>query len=231
MPIANVDLSICQQQLSATLFSRLIGVTGKEAFAIVRAAQGQGVEAWRQLGMRSDPQTDARFALLLISVVSYKIGAKQDVQSGLIEWETLFRSLECDHNEMLSPKIRRALLLNILPTVLQSRLLEHLDRLLDYKQVREKIVSLVQSTRNPDAMGCSQLDRGSQPIDSDDEEEVAEGYTEQEEAMDLAALADIVCRRCNKRGHFARNCKMAPPRGEDLHRRPVSSPPTAAQLR
>ena len=45
MPITNVDLSVCQQQLSATLSSRLIGVTGKEAFAIVRAAQGQGVEA------------------------------------------------------------------------------------------------------------------------------------------------------------------------------------------
>ena len=41
MPITDVDLTICQQQLSATLSSRLINVTGKEAFAIVRAAQGQ----------------------------------------------------------------------------------------------------------------------------------------------------------------------------------------------
>ena len=163
--------------------------------------------------MRFDPQTDARFALLLISVVSYKIGAKQDVQSGLVKWETLLLSLERDHNEKLSPKIRRALLLNILPNVLQPRLLEHLDRLLDYKQVREKIVSLVQSTRNPDAMDCRLVDSGFQPVQSDDEEEVAEGYTEEEEAMDLAALADIVCRRCNKKGHVARNCKMAPPRG------------------
>ena len=91
VPITDVDLTIVQQQLSATLSSRLINVTGKEAFAIVRAAQGQGVEAWRQLGMRFDPQTDAPFALLLISGVSYKIGAKQDVQSGLTKWETLFR--------------------------------------------------------------------------------------------------------------------------------------------
>ena len=38
-------------------------------------------------------------------------------------------------------------------------------------------------------------------------EETAEGYTEEEEAMSLAALADVVCRRCNKKGHFASNCK------------------------
>ena len=73
-PIIDTDLTIVQQQLSATLQSRLINLTGREAFAIVRAAEGQGVEAWRQLGMRFDPQTDARFVMLLIAVVSYKIG-------------------------------------------------------------------------------------------------------------------------------------------------------------
>ena len=31
------------------------------------------------------------------------------------------------------------------------------------------------------------------------EEEPTEGYTEEEEAMDLAALAEVVCRRCNKK--------------------------------
>ena len=70
--ITDSDLSVVQQQLSATLQSRLINLIGKEAFAIVRVAEGHGVEAWRQLGMRFDPQTDARFALLLIAVVSYK---------------------------------------------------------------------------------------------------------------------------------------------------------------
>ena len=210
-PGTYIDLTVVQQQLSATLQSRLVNLTGREAFAIVRAAEGQGVEAWRQLGMRFDPQTDARFALLLIAVASFKIGAKQDVQSGLVKWETMLLSLERDHNEKLSPKIRRALLLNILPHALQSRLLEHLDRLLDYKQVREKIVSLVQSQRNPDAMDCSLLDGGSQPVQSEDEAIEAEGYTEEEEAMDLAALADVVCRRCNKKGHVARNCKLHPP--------------------
>ena len=97
--ITDLDLNPVQQQLSATLQSRLVNITGKEAFAIVRAAEGQGIEAWRQLGMRFDPQTDARFVMLLIAVISYKIGAKQDVQSGLVKWETMLLSLERGHNE------------------------------------------------------------------------------------------------------------------------------------
>ena len=88
--ITDLDLTSTQQQLSATLQSRLITVTGKDAFAIATAAEGQGVEVWRQLSQRFDPQTDARFALLLISLVSYKIGKTQDVQSGLVRWETMF---------------------------------------------------------------------------------------------------------------------------------------------
>ena len=110
-----------------------------------------------QLSKRFDPQTDARFALLLIPAVSFKTGKGQDVQSELVHWETMLLSLERDCAERLSPKIRRALLLNILPATLQPRLLEHLDRLVDYGEVREKVVSLVQMQRSPDAMGCSQV--------------------------------------------------------------------------
>ena len=82
------------------------------------AAKGQGVEAWRQLCLRFDPQTDASFALLLIGLASFKIGKTQDVQSGLVRWETMLLALERGHSEKLSPKIRRALLLNILPSAL-----------------------------------------------------------------------------------------------------------------
>ena len=90
-------------------------------------------------------------------------------------------SIGWGHSEKLSPKIRRALLLNILPNVLQSRLLEHLDRLTDYAQVRGKAVSLVQSQRNPDAMDCSLIDGGFQSVQSEDEMiPEAEGYTEDE---------------------------------------------------
>ena len=112
-----------------------------------------------------------------------------------------------------------------MPKSLQDRLLEHLDRLTDYGQVREKIISLVQSRRDPDAMDCSLVtdgEAGSQSGPFQVEErtswpEPPEDYTEEEEAMDLAALADVKCHRCGKKGHMIRNC---PQRGSGPQRGP-----------
>ena len=54
--VENSALTPTLQQLSATLQARLVSVTQKEAFAIVDAAQDEGIEAWRQLIKRFDPR-------------------------------------------------------------------------------------------------------------------------------------------------------------------------------
>ena len=84
-PITDLDLDMTQRQLSAALYARLVSFTSGEAAAIVKAGDMQGVESWRQLLQTFNPQTDARFVMLLIAVVSFKISAKECVQSGLIK--------------------------------------------------------------------------------------------------------------------------------------------------
>ena len=74
---------------------------------------------------------------LVLNIVEFKIAKGQDVQGGLVQWESLLLSLHRDHKGNLSPKMRRALLMNILPTSIQSRMMEHLDRLKTYAEVRE----------------------------------------------------------------------------------------------
>ena len=54
--VENTTLTPTLQQLSATLQARLVSVTAKEAFAIVDAAQDEGIEAWRQLVKGSIPR-------------------------------------------------------------------------------------------------------------------------------------------------------------------------------
>ena len=54
-PSKDDALTPTQQQLLATLQARLISLTAKEAFAIVNATEGQGIEEWRQLSKRFDP--------------------------------------------------------------------------------------------------------------------------------------------------------------------------------
>ena len=86
--------------------------------------------------------TDARFAALLISIVEYKVASNADVQASLVVWGGAVLRLEKDHKEKVSDEIKMALLLNILPKTIQSRVYEHIDTLTTYEKVREKVVSL-----------------------------------------------------------------------------------------
>ena len=72
-------------------------------------------------------------------------------------------ALERGHQETLSPKIKRALLMNVLPTSVQPRVMEHLDRLKTYKEVREKAITLCHSFDDAD---IGNVDNGSSGGDS-----------------------------------------------------------------
>ena len=104
-----------------------------------------GVEAWRLLNFQFDQTTDARLTSLVLSIVGYKIKGK-GVQAGLVLREAQLLALERGHKETLSPKVRRPLLVNVLPATMQSRIMERLDRLKTYAEVREKIITLCQSS-------------------------------------------------------------------------------------
>ena len=88
-----IQLGPTYTQLSAALYSRLIGVTTKEAFRIVEMIAGSVCEAWRLLSRRYDPQTDARLTSLIQAIVGHKIKGK-DVQAGLVQWESQVLALE-----------------------------------------------------------------------------------------------------------------------------------------
>ena len=150
------------------------------------------------------PQTGSRLTSLILSIVGFKIKGK-DVQAGLVQWESQVLALEKDHKEILSPKIRRALLMNILPSAMQNRVLEHLDRLKTYVEVREKVVALCQQANGMNEADCNQL-----------EAEWPE-WPEEEwpaEEVDLQALADAKCYRCGGTGHMARDCATPSSKGK-----------------
>ena len=154
--------------------------------------RGNGCEAWRFLNIRNDPLTDDRFASLIMAIVNFKIKGK-DIQSGLVQWEQLILSLEQDHEEKLSPKLRRAFLMNVLPSWMQGKFMEHLDRIKSYAEVREKVVSLCH-TCSGDAPDCQQLEQEwQQEYDGDDYEE---------EEPDFQAL-NGTCHNCGGALHFA----------------------------
>ena len=101
-PIDEVDLTPVVAQLSAVLHSRLVGFTSKEALPIFGSTQGNGIEAWRQLSRRFDPQTDARLASLIMNIIGFKMDKTHDIQASLVSWGAALLPLHCDH--ILGPR-------------------------------------------------------------------------------------------------------------------------------
>ena len=119
-----------------------------------------GGEAWRLLNLQFDPKTDARLTSLVLGIIGHKIRGK-DVHAGLVLWEAQVLALARDDQEVLSEKIRRALLMNVLPASMQSRIMEHMGRLRTYKEIRDKVVTL--SRNNEDTADIGNLDDANYP--------------------------------------------------------------------
>ncbi len=134
-----------------------------------------------------------------------KITKNEEVLSALVRWEAMISTLARDHKEVLSERVRTALLVRILPDKLQGRVHEQLDRLTTYKSVYDKVVSLAQSSAKytGDEMDCNYMaDWGGTEYESGSE------HTEYHHSQveDINSLGKGGCFRCGGFGHIARDC-------------------------
>ena len=176
-----------------TLHSCSVSLSTGVSFPIVESSGACGLEAWRLLSQKYNPRTHSRCVQLRRKIGSFSIPKTENVLTGMVHWEGMVGVLARDHKEVLSDKLRIALLISILPNGLQERVMEHLDRLATYIEVHDKLTSLVQSSTRynvGDAMDCSGLDHGDELGDD----------------LNIDAVSRDQCSRCWGYGHYAKDC-------------------------
>ena len=110
---------------SSEMFNLLLDMTTGEANAMVRRCQGQGWLAWKKLTASLNPRTLASGIKAISSVLSPgKIGQAAKADSELECWQDRMAKLSTEYGQVLSAKMKVAVLYSMLPKDLQERVLD-----------------------------------------------------------------------------------------------------------
>ena len=181
-PILNVDdveAGPDSVEINPQVYVALAELLEGEAFDIVQnTTRGAGLEAWRKLVRRFDPQTVGRKRMLMSRIINPGTVKVRELSRAIEQWEERVRSYQSSARETMSDDVRSGILM--CPEHIKTHIHLNLTRLLDYASVRSEIETFLearQSSSNPDAMDIGSLNgqKG-------------------------------VCRNCGQKGHWAASC-------------------------
>ena len=187
-PILNdddVEAGLASAETNPQVYVALADLLEGEALDIVQnTTRGAGLEAWRKLVRRFDPQTVGRKRTLLSRINNPGTVKVHELSRAIEQWEERVRSYQSRAREK-SDDVRSGILTEMCPEHIKTHIHLSLTRLPDCASVRSEIETFLearQSSSNPDAMdiGCLNGQKG-------------------------------VCRNCGQRGHWTASC---PKRGK-----------------
>ena len=177
---------------------------------MLHTSEFSGFEAWRKLSKRYSPTTPMRGMQLMMAAINPgKAKGLEEVAIRIDRWEAKVLALSRDFNELLSEKMRAAILISMLPPDLQHALIQQAEKIEDYKSTRDRVATIVEAKlalRNPDVMECDAVHHGSTGH--------AEAWEDNSEACDVDAVnskSGLFCYRCGGQGHTAAKCATPAP--------------------
>jgi hypothetical protein len=147
-------------QVSVTIFNILAQRTEGKAFKIVRSCDlGNGLLAWHRLHQEYEPSTGGRLSALLAGLLSPDWSKTTDFVATLTEWETRLTEYEIQAGEVVSSRIRAAILVRHAPPIIQAamRSVWH-DAGGDYMKLRAVVHNYVSAGKMYDGGGVRKSD-------------------------------------------------------------------------
>ena len=161
--ITNSALPARDQRVSTQLYYMLVLLLeGSAQRLLEHAGDGEGLLSWRRLVAEYEPATAGRETSLLLEVLAQTF--KGDVRGSLDEFEVKIRRYERSCNEVLSDRVKIAVVQKgIEDEDLRRHVLMHASRLSTYPLVREEIRSIImarETLNGPTPMDVSAIYKG-----------------------------------------------------------------------
>ena len=216
--ITNSALPARDQRVSTQLYYMLVLLLeGSAQRLLEHAGDGEGLLSWRRLVAEYEPATAGRETSLLLEVLAQTF--KGDVRGSLDEFEVKIRRYERSCNEVLSDRVKIAVVQKgIEDEDLRRHVLMHASRLSTYPLVREEIRSIImarETLNGPTPMDVSAVYKGKKGKEKGKGKGKkgkgkSKGKSDDKgKEKDPAANpdAEIICYYCHRKGHRKRDCR------------------------
>ena len=148
--------------LSQQIYTSVAQLVDGEALAIVQnVIKGRGLEAWRRLSRRFDPQTAGRRRNIMGQILYPGQQKLHELSAAIERWEELIRTYEGRSQTKVPDEILGGILVEMCPEALRNHLYLNANKLNGYDEVKEEIVAFLE-TRHGVATGAGQ---GPTPMD------------------------------------------------------------------
>ena len=123
---------------SAVLYNRFVHLLSGPALTLHQTVVGEnGLEVWRLWKMRHDPKTTLRNLQLWLKIMNPgKVKESRDFLAQVNRWEGWVNMLKRDYGQEVAETAKVGLLILMAPDELQGTVLEHADRLREYREIK-----------------------------------------------------------------------------------------------
>ena len=171
------------------LHNVLLSVTTGDANAAIRRCRGNGLWAWKKLSATLNPRTPASGVKAISQVLNPgKITNAPKADSMIDAWEDKMAKLSAEYGEVISAKMKVAVLYAMLPKDLQERVLhkcavnwdgaKELEAAVIYGKVKEEVKNIAKSRREMITPKPMEVDRVQTDWAWNDEAKETENYEE-----------------------------------------------------
>jgi len=148
-------------QVQRQLYALLVSITEGEAATIVEnSGEDNGLEAWRRLTKRFDPNNAGRKRAILDTILALPRVKMNDLQNALENMKKLITQYETKHKKKLDDDIKQTVIRGIVPEHLRKHLEMNSSRFMDSDDMLEEIAGYIQSQPDANAMDIGWLGKG-----------------------------------------------------------------------
>jgi hypothetical protein len=155
--IADEEGDVVQRQL----YALLVSITEGEAATIVEnAGEDNGLEAWRRLTKRFDPNNAGRKRAILDTILALPRVKMNELQNAIENMKKLITQYETKHKKKLDDDIKQTVVRGLVPEHLRKHLEMNSSRFMDSDDMLEEIAGYIQSQPDSAAMDIGWLGKG-----------------------------------------------------------------------